>query len=898
MASCRCVHDLITMQCLRDADKDAISWRGDNLSYAQLDVRANRMANYLRVLGVGPEVVVGVCADPSFDLIVSLLAILKAGGVYLPLEPSYPAARLNQIAADADAAILIMPDRRSGDFQGGGIRLLCLEAEAPWIAEQPEVPPASGVTEDNLAYLMYTSGSTGRPKGVMISHAALLQKLIQPGAWGPIAPSVRTALVGSIAFDASLSQILLPLSHGGTLVLLDLADRLTPDRLWRALSEAKVNVLDCTPSWLASMLSVDGSRVALDRIVVGGESFPPPLAKAVWRIWPKCRIVNVYGPTECCIDAAAYELSKADPDAPSVPIGTALPGYRLYVLDDDLESVPAGETGELYIAGRGLARGYWRDPVQTESKFLADVFHPRERMYRAGDRAIRRADGVLVFCGRIDNQVKIRGQRVELDEIENLIRMCPEVDTVSVLLRNDIGTEPRLVAYVSRSAQYIALSHDRLSERLREYAQKMLPPHMLPGIWMTVDKWPLTPTGKLDRLALPPPSFDDSRRTLTAPRDRTEEDMCRIWAEVLGLPAVGIDDNFFELGGHSLLSSRLLTRINAHFRSALPLVALFYNPTVADLSIALTRSAHSANSSRLIRFNQTTCTPPLFCIPPLSGVGTVYAGLARALRQDCSVYALQATGLAKDPPGSSTMTELAATFIGEMHKVQPEGPYHLCGYSAGGVIAYEMCHQLAASGQQVATLVLIDPYCNEPYDGDAGYGSRRFVADDEHFWQLCRELVGDMGLIDAAADPAIDLVKILWAHMSVGSHLPPAAGRIEEKALLALAARALGDTMDLEVFRLMIEGARNIFSAYCGYQPYSLSLAPRTMRIVQPDADSGEFRLSRLVRWQALVGPSLEAHVVPGKHASMLTKWQTVESMAALIRSLLPRETHRTAFVP
>jgi len=619
------------------------------LTYAELDRRANQLARHLQRLGVGPEVRVGICLERSIELMIAVLGVLKAGGAYVPLDPAYPLERLAFMLEDAQVAVLIAHQsiddlRLTIDDLGESGRpivnrkskIVNLSADWGSIAREPAERPLSGVTADNLAYLIYTSGSTGRPKGAMISHCGIVNRL----RWGQdaygLTPDDRVMQKAPFSFDASIWEIFWPLLAGARLVLARPGGQQDSAYLVNLITRQQITIAHFVPSMLQFFLvepAVETCR-SLRRIFCGGEPLPGELAE-------RCRALlavslhNQYGPTETSVNATFWTCDREQPRR-TAPIGHPIANMQAYVLDAWLQPVPIGVAGELYLGGSGLGRGYFARPDLTAERFVPNPFatlnakretlneqsiqHSAfsvQRLYRTGDLVRYRPDGAIEFLGRIDHQVKLRGYRVELDEIAAVLDEHPVVDTSVVLAREDRQGDVRLVAYVvpvetlnyerrtmnepEWSSSAFSVQHSALAGELRAFLAKRLPDYMLPSAFVALDALPLGPNGKVDRRALPAP--DHARPGLdtpfAAPRNATEEALAQIWAEVLGLERVGIHDNFFALGGHSLLATQAVVRMRAALRVALPLRSLFEAPTIAGLAQVVTQPEEQPDNSLL-----------------------------------------------------------------------------------------------------------------------------------------------------------------------------------------------------------------------------------------------------------------------------------------------------------
>lgn len=869
------VVDLVDAQARRRPRTMAIVDRLQRLTYERLERSANRLANHLRTKPVEPGDVVGIALEPSCDLAVALLAVWKAGAVALPMEPGFPPARLARMLEDAGCRHVITQSAYAESFSANTACAVHLDAERPWIERQPDHAPH--VAAHRLAYLLYTSGSTGRPKGVAVPQRALVNKLVHPGAWGPLDARCRAAWHGSPAFDASLAQLLLPLVHGGCVRALDGQERLDARQLWAALRAHRTTVLDCTPSWLMAMLDAAPRGLPLERIVLGGEILTPALARRVRERFPTAGIVNVYGPTEACIDATAHELTDADFVGDTIPIGRPLPGYRVRLLDPALRSVPDGEPGELCIGGIGLADGYWNQPHESAQRFVADPSLGGERLYRTGDLARSRPDGALEFLGRSDQQIKLRGQRIELGEIEVLLTRQPGVSAGVVRTWPAPGGagDPVIVAYA-------VLAGGTSAAAVRERLRQELPACMVPSLVIDLDELPLLLTGKVDREALPPPAVP--RKAAAVPTlDSLERALVDIWREVLGVDVTDVHDNFFQIGGDSLAAVEMTQCIGERFGIDVPLMAVLAHPTVADLAIALLRGRHATGSGRVLKLGGGGGdAAPLFLLPPGSGAGLVYAGLARELADCAPCLALQAVGLEGGPPGTHSMESLAARFVADVEQLQPRGDVRLCGYSAGGAVAHEMTRQLVRRGRRVSHLVLIDPYCADLSDSPGGTQPE---TGEAVFRSACRDMLWDaMGLRGRAAEPVLQIAQRLLDQglAQAGADRSDAAAR----RTLGQARRVLPPAMNVDVFLLLLEGVTNLCHAYAGHRIEALPAFDAEVWLVQPDADDAAFRNAREAHWRLLVGATLRAHLVPGEHSTMLQRATTVAAIGELLRQV------------
>ncbi|WP_329363309.1 amino acid adenylation domain-containing protein [Streptomyces sp. NBC_01483] len=704
--------ELFAAQVARTPQATAVVHGGEALSYAELNARTNRLAHLLVSRGAARGRIVAVALPRSAEAVIALLAVAKSGAAYVPVDPDYPVDRIAYILDDAAPVLLLTNRNLASELAFEGPRLLLLD-EARDAEGYADTDPARTVSGSDAVYVIYTSGSTGTPKGVVVEHRSLADYL----AWaGVVYPSVRGAalLHSPLSFDLTVTALYAPLVHGGRVEIMDLEEA-------AATLETRVDgpvFLKATPSHLAMLDGVPGVSSAVGgvpgtetgsgvgELVLGGEAL---LGEALdhWRErHPQATVVNEYGPTEATVGCMEYRIEPADRiPAGAIPIGRPARNTRVYVLDGGLLPVPVGVAGELYIAGEGLARGYLNRPALTAERFVADPFGPTgSRMYRSGDVVRWTAEGDLVFVGRADDQVKLRGFRIELGEIEAVLARHPDIAQAAVIVREDQPGDKYLVGYV------VPVSGAELDTApLREYAAAELPDYMVPAAFVPLDTLPLTSNGKLDRKALPAPEFVASASS-RAPRTPQEELLARLFAEVLGLDAVGIDDSFFDLGGHSLLATRLVSRIRKATGVALNIRDLFEVPTVAGLAERLAPDRASDAFDVLLPLRTTGDRPPLFCVHPGFGISWSYIGLAAHLPADQPLYGLQARSLRQTGALPESVEEMADDYLTYIRSVQKSGPYHLLGWSFGGLVAHAIAARLQEQGEEVALLAMLDSY--------------------------------------------------------------------------------------------------------------------------------------------------------------------------------------------
>jgi surfactin family lipopeptide synthetase A len=698
------MHELFEEQARLSPHALAAKCEGDELTYAALDGRANELAAELHGLGVRPEVPVGLCVERSLDIIVGMLAILKAGGVYVPLDANYPAERIAFIANHASLTLILTRRRLLSRLPESGVRVLCLD-DRPSTTRRARL--CTTLASNNLAYAIYTSGSTGAPKGVMLHHGGFANLCrAQVGALG-VGRGDRVLQFAPISFDASVSEIGMALTSGATLVLPREDTISSADVLDRWMTEQGVTVATLTPSLLSIL---KGALPSVRILLAAGERCS---AEVVSR-WAAGRsFLNAYGPTEATVCATMGVCTATESTAPS--LGMPLRNTRLRVLDGSLGMVPAGATGELCIAGAGVARGYTREASLTAQNFVPDPFSPElgGRMYRTGDlvrwRGESAAGGLLDYVGRSDDQVKVRGFRIELGEVEAALTKHPQVTACAVVLREDRPGDRRLIAYVTPLEENGGAS----ARVLREHVEAHLPRYMVPSAFVELESLPRRSSGKVDKKALPIPAPRRAGRNEQhlLPGNAAVDALIDIVAGVLGLrhEDVGIDDDFFALGGHSLLAMVLMSKIESVLGVRLPLRVLYANRTVAGLASSLKNPCDSGWGGFIATLQPLGRRPPLFLVHPVGGGTLCYGPLAQHLGSLQPIHGLQAAAFS-GKQGSEHLEGMASDYLGDVRRVQARGPYRLGGWSMGGAVAWEMTRQLRAAGEQVARLILIDTH--------------------------------------------------------------------------------------------------------------------------------------------------------------------------------------------
>ncbi|MER0443618.1 amino acid adenylation domain-containing protein [Streptomyces sp. Edi4] len=705
---------LFAAQVARTPHATAVTCGPEVLTYAQLDASANRLARHLVALGAGPELLVALAVPRSVETLVAVLAVLKSGAAYLPVDLSHPGERIAHTLTDARPLCVLTTTDAAALLPATGHPRLLLDAPETTtaLAVQPahdltDADRAAPLSPRNPAYVIYTSGSTGRPKGVVVEHHSLDAYLAWAReAYGSVAG--RALVHSPVSFDLTVTGLFAPLTSGGTVQLIELDDQAPTARNFERPTFVKA-----TPSHLALLTALPERFSPSEQLVLGGESLMGEVLDEWRRRHPGAAVINEYGPTETTVGCTEFRIEPGD-TAPSgvITIGKPIWNTRMYVLDEALRALPVGVGGELFIAGDLVTRGYLGRPGLTAERFLPDPFgEPGARMYRTGDlgRWTRdhQGEGQLEFLGRTDDQIKLRGFRVEPAEIETYFTNRPDIAQAAVLLREDTPGDQRLVAYLVPSPGAAPAPGE-----LRAHARAHLPAHLVPSSTVLLDTLPLTPNGKLDRRALPaPPTAQTS--AARAPRTPHEHILRDLFASALSLDSVGVDDNFFDLGGHSLLAARLTARIRTELNVQVGLRALFETPTVALLAERLCAdggAGDDAGLGQLLPLRAGGSRPPLFAVHPGGGLGWCYSGLVRHLDRDRPLFALQARGLDGAGELPLSMAEMAADYVRLIREVQPSGPYHLLGWSFGGTVAHEMARLLQKEGDEVALLALLDSH--------------------------------------------------------------------------------------------------------------------------------------------------------------------------------------------
>jgi nonribosomal peptide synthetase DhbF len=765
---------LFEAQVEKTPDGIAVVDESNQLTFSELNQRANRLAHYLIGRGAAPEQVAGIAMERSVEMLVAMLGAWKAGMAYLPLDPQYPGERLSFMMEDSRVSVLLGLGREPEGMRGKDIAAVLLDRDWGVMAEQAESNPLQRLRPENTAYVIYTSGSTGRPKGVAIEHRSAVAFLRWAETVFSAEDREEVFAATSICFDLSIFEMFLPLCCGGK-VQLAAHDVLDLVEVRRTGQPTLVNTV---PSAMAELLRSGELPDSVRVINLAGEPLTTALVEAIGER-SGARVLDLYGPSE----TTTYSTyARREAGGPQV-IGRPILNTRVYVLDSMLRPVPAGVTGELYIAGAGVARGYVRRAGTTGERFVADPYgEAGGRMYRTGDLVRWRGDRNLEFVGRSDHQVKIRGFRIELGEIEAVLRRQPGVQDAVVTVDSEGGSK-RLLGYViAEPRQTVDVSV------LRQQVQQVLPVHMVPSAVQVLPAWPLMPNGKLDRKALPVPDFATTG-AYRAPRTPDEKMLCELFAEVLGSERVGLDDNFFLLGGHSLTAMRLVGRIRATLGRELNIRTLFESPTVTGLTASLSGQNCADVFEMILPIKSGGNGSRIFCIHAAAGLSSAYSVLMPYINEQHPIYGVQARGLSLPAELPNSIAEMARDYLAQIRAIQPHGPYHFLGWSFGGLVAQAIASLAQQEGEDAGLLALLDAVParpDEPIENpDDAYLDAMFrenadlsaMIDDVHrarIFQIIKNNVklrrkfeplpyaGDVLLFVAASDHDESAIAKLW----------------------------------------------------------------------------------------------------------------------------------------
>ena len=714
----RCLHQLFEEQVERTPDAAAVIFEGKQLSYRQLNDRANQLAHLLQRLGVRPDHLVAIFMDRSIEMVIALCAVLKAGGAYVPIDPEFPDERVAYMLSDSQVQIVLtqsfLNDRLAAT--ASATRRVCVDDLNSGVLNESTENPPNLTQPGDLAYLIYTSGSTGRPKGAMNTHRGICNRLLWMQHEHPYNSNDAILQKTPFSFDVSIWEFFAPLLAGARLVVARPAGHKDPNYIIRLIVEQQITVVHFVPSMLRIFLEEDNVREckSLRQVVCSGEALPLDLTVRYYERL-EADLHNLYGPTETAVEVTHWICPRV-PEGTTVPIGRPITNVQIYVLNENLQQVPTGEVGELCIGGVAVGRGYLNRPELTEERFIPDQFweEPGAKLYRSGDLARYRPDGNLEYLGRIDGQVKIHGFRIELGEIEAVLQEQPGVSQCAVAMKTSDAGAKLLVAYVVANDA----SHPPDNAILLEALQRKLPAYAVPRLFVAMTSLPLTVSGKLDRRALPEPDLE-ATNNYVAPRNVTELQLAQIWSKVLGLSSVGVHDDFFEIGGHSLLAVRLVSVIRQSFGRTIPLPVLFKNPTIEGVAAILDAEHHAPQHDSALMLGPGKMPGTIFFVDAEIGLCRLSDLLADGPASIVTMAPFSEAAL--ESAMQRNKAELPSLeFLAQAHTRlikdyrRPGGPLVIVGHSFGGLIAFEAAHKLAREGIEVDLIVLVDTWVRMP----------------------------------------------------------------------------------------------------------------------------------------------------------------------------------------
>ena len=783
-------------------------------------------------------------------MVVGLLGILKAGAAYVPLDPSYPRPRLSFILNDVKVQFLLTQLELLDTLPDHSARAICLDAERQAISDQSTDDPGVFISALSPAYIIYTSGSTGQPKGVQISHRAVVNFLTAMSRQPGLNHDDVLLAVTSLSFDIAGLELYLPLITGARLVLASREETMDGALLLEKLLQSGATAMQATPTTWRLLVAAGWEGTAPLKVLCGGEALPndlaPELTKRSAEVW------NLYGPTETTIWSTVQRLDHER----DVTIGRPIANTQIYLLDDHLQPVPHRVPGQLYIGGAGLAIAYLNQPALTAERFVPNPFGTNgARLYQTGDLARYRPNGEIEYLGRLDQQVKIRGFRIELGEIEAVLSKHESLREAIVVARETASDDQQLVAYVVPDSDGrmgageagADESRSKLVPTLRAYLKENLPDHMVPANFVLLDKLPLTPNGKIDRRALQAMKIELDRHgeSLSEPRDEVELRLTHIWEELLDVKRVGVRDDFFSLGGHSLLAVRLMARIEASFGQNVPLASLFRGATIEKQARLLRERQPDHSASVLVPIQSKGEGLPFFCVHPLGGNALCYQDLSNHLGLEQPFYGIQSRGLLENQVPHARIEDMAAYYIEDIRRVQPDGPYLLGGFSMGGLIAFEMARQLEAKGQRVSLLAVIGA-TPKPEQTAVRRDEVEFIAEFAELLEV-----------------PLDKLKISTEELA----------KLDSEELLGyVLQRAIEEEMvpqdvQLAQVRKLFEVCKGNLDAMEHYRPQRSSLR---LTLFKDDMQETGETPDETRGWGAFTSSEVEIHTVPGRHRTMV----------------------------
>ncbi|MBL8006957.1 MAG: amino acid adenylation domain-containing protein [Ignavibacteria bacterium] len=856
------VHELFRDQVKRTPDSVAIEFEDRQMTYSELDVITDKIANYLINAGVKPETIAGICIDRSLEMITGLLGILKAGGAYVPIDPSYPQERIDYMIQDSGIKILLTSKNHKEKIINHNAEVVFLDDENKFSSES-SVPPEVKLTPENMVYVIYTSGSTGNPKGVINIHKGLTNQILWIKDYLRCSQEDVVLQKTSFSFDVSTFELFMPLICGAKLVFAVPDGHKNNAYLIDVVNRKKITIIHFVTSMLAMFLEEKGADkcTSLRLFVSSGEEVTLNVQNLFFRKFPDTELHDLYGPTETSVHVTYWKCDKHT-KLNTVPIGKPVANTQAYVLDMYCNPVPAGVAGELHIGGDQVARGYHGRDELTLEKFIPDKFSDKEgaKIYKTGDLVRFMKDGNIEYFGRKDNQIKLRGFRIELGEIENAISHYPGIRLTVVIAKDYHDGDKRLIAYIVTEDN----NAFKIPE-LKNHLQTKLPVFMLPSEFVLMDEIPLTGSGKVNKKALPEPEFIRANESTnySEPKDTLELQLVKIWEKVIGKRPIGIKDNFFELGGHSLLALRLFGYIEKLTGKKLPLSTLFSYPTIEQLAVILKDEGWKPQWKSLVAVKPGGSRLPFFYIPPAAGTALEVKDLIKYLPDNQPFYILESVGLDGKEPPHTEIEQMSVHFVKEIQSLQPEGPYLIGGRCFGGRVAFDVAQQLTKQGQKIALLSIFDtwpPFTEKPVDH---IPQKR---DSKHF------------------------ISSTIKHIRTGEFFKVAYNYSsnEIKKLIKNLKNKYDDTFSSERKKIYNHIRQIHFKAQ---DRYIAKKFPGKITLIECEATKTEYRK----RWESLAGGGLEFYVIPGTDHKSIVREPKLREFVEKLNFVLDK-THREVY--
>ncbi|MGK7905411.1 MAG: amino acid adenylation domain-containing protein [Hormoscilla sp.] len=849
------LHTLFITQVSKRPEQPAVVSSTATLTYQDLHLRAHQLNGQLRQLGACPNQLVAVVMEKGWEQVVGVLAILMAGAAYVPIDPALPQERRWQLLRQSEVQLVLTQSWLEEALEWPeDVQRIDVDTARKANAEEIQFSESVQQAED-LAYVIYTSGSTGLPKGVMIDHRGAVNTIVDVNQRFGVGPKDKVLALSSLSFDLSVYDIFGTLAAGGTIVLPDASGTKEPSHWLNLIQQHQVTVWNSVPALMQLLVeqatSTQISPSSLRLVMLSGDWIPLTLPPQIQTLIDRVQIISLGGATEVSIWSILYPIDRVEQTWTSIPYGRPMTNQQFYLYNKTLELCPTWVSGQLYIGGVGLAKGYWKNEEKTHANF---IIHPKtgERLYRTGDLGRYLPDGNIEFLGRKDFQVKVQGYRIECGEIETTLLLHPAVQAAVVTaVGGDRQAEKSLVAYVVPSAEFEPTPHE-----LQDFLAEKLPQYMVPSIIMLLEVLPLTSNGKVDRPSLPKPEISHSSEeaNLILPRNTLELQLSLIWSEILGIHPIDMQDNFFDLGGHSFAAMRLMARIQQHFGKNLPLATFLQGSTIEHLASVLQKHTDSQGLSPLVAIQPSGERPPLFFVHPIGGHVMCYLDLALCLGEEQPFYGLQAAGLNGECKPFTRIEEMATYYLDAIRTIQSEGPYQLGGWSLGGIIAFEIAQQLSQKGEEIGLLAMVD----SPYPNSI---NKPETIDDATFWVYVAQDFG--AIVGKDLSIAVDELR----------QIPPG----EQLNHILKQAKQLG-VLPPEVSPQQMHQLLQVFKAN-NQALYSYIPNPYPGQLVFFSASQGDVEPTPEFIWGELLPEDLEVHRIPSDHYAIIRK-PHVQSLA------------------